>query len=1014
MKRNRSLPSRSHHVSRSRHVGPEIESLYIGLEPRHLLAGFNVDFSLLETTDYTHSEILVRFNDNIQVDTLSRSNRVELDGGEGVLTASLGEGFLSDSQLFEIPVMTGQSVPDLVEYYNSLAIVDYAEPNYVMESLAVPNDQFYGVQWGFPNIDAPSAWDTRTDSSSIIVGVIDSGVQYNHPDLAPNIWTNSGEIAGNGIDDDGNGYVDDFYGYDFDNDDSDPQDDNGHGTHVAGTIGAQGNNSIGVTGVGWDASIMSLKVIGNGSNADVARAIDYATDNGAKITNNSYGYAGNNVGGSQVISGAIARAKNAGVLYVVAAGNSRTGIPASDLDGNFNSWPAEYSKVHDNVITVGAIDSDGSYASYSHWGDQAVQIAAPGTQIGSTYTNSGYVYLSGTSMAAPHVAGAAALLWAERPDLTYLEIKDAILNNTRPDHLNLVTNGVLDLGQAMAAIVGGNTNDPPVANNDFATLSEDSSVGVAVLNNDTDPDNDTLAVESFTQPSNGSVFNNNGILTYTPASNFNGNDSFTYTINDGNGNNDSATVFLTINAVNDNPVANDDSGVTDQDVPVVIDVIGNDTDLDNDPLSVASVSQPSNGSVVNNGNGSVTYTPSPGFFGSDSFTYTVTDGGLTDTATVNITVNQTSSGTVDIGYSGTAIDVTHVWKTINLPVSFNNPVVVAGGSTRDGSHQGVVRVRNVTSNSFQIRFQEWDYRDGNHTTENIGYLVVEAGTHTLTDGTKIVAGTTTLTNETFRTVSFGSSFSGTPLVIAQTMTNNDSAAVVERIRNVDSTSFQMQFNEEEAADGIHGSETVGFIAIDQGIGDSGDTSFNAITTGNTVTHQNTTVNFGSVGGSTSPVILSDMQTRDGGDAATLRHRSQTNTSVTLFVEEEASRDSELSHTTEVAGVLAIEPGVLVADQSSALVGSGPSIPGEETGPIVDNSDPPNDKDPVSSPRYYFVIRVDSGSATLVGVDAGFVWDRYEQWASSFLVEMQNRFENQARNSLADALFGNFNRFDFFG
>lgn len=896
-------------------TGDALANCFEQLENRNMLTGFHVDFSGLAATDYTDTEILVRFDDAVNVEDVQQ----QYVRGEIGLPAPLvvrrdqgWDGFRADSRLFEIPVLPGQSVEDLVHYFNSLTSVDYAEPNYRVISQAVPNDQYYSLQWGMQDMNAESAWDTRTDASSVIVGVIDSGVQYNHPDLADNIWTNSAEIPNNGIDDDNNGYVDDFYGYDFDNEDSNPIDDNGHGTHVAGTIGAVADNGIGVAGVAWNASLMSLKVIGNGSNADVARAIDYATDNGAKITNNSYGYAGTNVPGSQVMSDAIGRAKNAGVLYIVAAGNSRTGIPASDMDGNFNSWPAEESKVHDNVITVAAIDEGGGFASYSHWGDESVQIAAPGTSIASTYINNGYVYSSGTSMAAPQVAGAAALLWAERPDLSYLDIKAALLDNARPDHLSLVGSGVLDLGASMAAVSTGTPNEGPTAVNDSAVVAEDSAVAIAVLDNDSDPEGDTLTVESFSQPANGTVTSNNNVLTYTPDANYNGGDSFTYTINDGNGNVDSATVSLTVNPVNDNPVAGDDSASTDEDVSVDVDVLANDSDIDGDTLSVSSVGSAANGTVVNNGDGTVTYTPDPGFFGSDTFSYSVTDGTASDTGNVTVTVDEVIDSTSGIGYSGTAIDVTHVWKTINLPVSFNNPVVVAGGSTRDGGHQGVVRVQNVTSNSFQIRFQEWDYRDGSHTTENIGYLVVEAGEHILTDGTRLVAGTVSMTNETNNTFSYGTTFSSAPLVIAQTMTNNDPAAVVERIRNVGTSTFQMRFNEEEAADGVHGTETVGFIAIDQGTATSGDISLNAVTTGNTVTHANTTVEFGSIGGSENPVILSDMQTRDGGDAASLRHRSQTSTSVTVWVEEEASRDSELNHTTEVAGVLAMEAGVLVA------------------------------------------------------------------------------------------------------
>lgn len=883
------------------------------LEKRHLLAAHFIDFSLLEASDYTHTEVLVRFKDDVKVDSLKMWSGTDLPTERSaVLNAPLGQGFRSDSQLWEMPVLPGQSVEELVRHYNGLDLVDFAEPNYRMQAAAVPNDQFYGVLWGLPDINAETAWDTRTDSSSIIVGVIDSGVEYDHPDLVDNMWTNSDEIAGNGIDDDGNGYVDDFFGYDFDNEDPDPRDDNGHGTHVAGTIGARGNNSIGVTGVGWNASLMALKVIGTGSNADVARAIDYATDNGAKITNNSYGYAGSNVGGSQTISNAVGRAKDAGVLYVVAAGNSRSTIPASNMDGSFNSWPAELSKVHDNVITVAATDSDGSFASYSHWGTESVQIAAPGTQIGSTYTNGGYVYSSGTSMAAPHVAGAAALLWAERPELGYLDIKDAMLSTARPEHLNLVGDGVLDLGAAMDLIkTSGNQGDAPVAVDDTATVAEDSEVSVAVLSNDSDADGDTLTIESFTQGTNGSVVISGSNLVYTPSANFNGSDSFTYTINDGTGLTDTATVSVTVTAVNDNPVANDDSATTEEDVAVTINLVANDTDIDGDSLSIESVGTASNGSVVNNGNGTVTYTPNAGFFGSDSFTYVVSDGSATDTATVRVTVTEVTTSEQVIGYAGTAIDVTHVWKTINLPNNFVNPVVVAGGATRDGGHQGVVRVRSVTNNSFQIRFQEWDYRDGRHTTEDIGFLVIEAGVHRLTDGTNLVAGSVDLTNESFRTTAFGTTFVTAPLIISQVMTNNDPAAVTERIRNISTEDFQIQLNEEEAADRLHGTEQVGFIAIDTGIATSGNISLNALKTGNTVTHRNSTINFGSIDGAVNPVILSDMQTRDGRDAATVRHRSQTSTSVTVFVEEEGSRDSELGHTTEVVGVLAMEAGVLL-------------------------------------------------------------------------------------------------------
>ncbi len=432
------------------------------LESRCLLAAvYEVDFTLLEVSDYSQAEVLVRFNDDVNVRKLNQIDAVGPGYRDKYLTAPLGENSGSDWQLHKLPVREGESVEGLISYYNSLEIVDYAEPNFYVFATAAPDDTSYPQMWGMhgpKGIGAECAWDTRTDSSSVTVAVIDSGVDYNHSDLNSNVWTNPGETPGNGLDDDGNGYPDDVYGWDFFQADGEPMDVNGHGTHVAGTIGAQGNNATGVTGVGWDASLMSLRVLGGngrGSTWDIAQAIDYAVDNGAKVINASLGWTG---AGHQGVSDAIDRAKDQGVLFVAAAGNSQPNenppIPASDLDGSFNAWPAEYSKVHDNVITVAAINPDGTLGSYSHWGDESVQIAAPGTDIYSTLLGGGYggPGWSGTSMATPHVAGAAALLWAEQPGMSYLGIKHVILNSTRPELMDVVAHGVLDLCSAMKAL----------------------------------------------------------------------------------------------------------------------------------------------------------------------------------------------------------------------------------------------------------------------------------------------------------------------------------------------------------------------------------------------------------------------------------------------------------------------------------------------------------------------------------------------------------------------------------
>ena len=196
----------------------------------------------------------------------------------------------------------------------------YAEPNYIYHASVIPNDPLFGQLYGMDKILAPSAWGVSSASPNTIVAVIDSGVEYTHSDLAGNIWTNQAEKNGSvGVDDDGNGYIDDIYGYDFFNYDGSPMDDNSHGTHVAGTIGAVGNNNTGVAGICWNVQIMAVKFLnadGAGTLADAASAINYAVQMGAKVMNNSWGGGGY----SQVLRDAIVGAHNAGVIFVAAAG----------------------------------------------------------------------------------------------------------------------------------------------------------------------------------------------------------------------------------------------------------------------------------------------------------------------------------------------------------------------------------------------------------------------------------------------------------------------------------------------------------------------------------------------------------------------------------------------------------------------------------------------------------------------------------------------------------------------
>lgn len=305
--------------------------------------------------------------------------------------------------------------------------------NSIVQAAATPNDAQFNLLWGMNqsndvDMNMPEAWNIATGSRNVVVAVIDTGVDYTHPDLVDNIWTNPNEIAGNNIDDDGNGVVDDVHGFNAITNSGNPMDDNGHGTHCSGTIGGTGNNSIGVAGVNWKVQIMGVKFLtgsGSGSLYDAVKGVDYVTtmkDRGVNIvlSSNSWGGGGYNA----LLYNAIARAKNSGLLFVAAAGNS-----GQNNDVYYN-YPASYDL--DNIVSVAALDSNGAMAYYSCYGAQTVDIGAPGSYISSTYPGNQYQYLSGTSMATPHVSGALALIKSYSPNLGWQELKNLLLNTGKP------------------------------------------------------------------------------------------------------------------------------------------------------------------------------------------------------------------------------------------------------------------------------------------------------------------------------------------------------------------------------------------------------------------------------------------------------------------------------------------------------------------------------------------------------------------------------------------------------
>ena len=331
-----------------------------------------------------------------------------------------------------------------------------------------PNDPRLNDQWGLQSISAQQAWQYSTGSKDIVVAVIDSGIDLTNQDLKDNLWVNPGEIAGDGIDNEGDGYIDDIHGWNFNNNSNDIQDNYGHGSHVAGIIGAEGGNRLGVAGINWSVSLMSLKFMddkGVGWTSGAIAAMDYILmmkNNyhiNIVVANASWG---GGTGFSNMLYSEINKLNDAGVVLTVAAGNN-----GSDNDST-PRYPSCYDSA--NIISVGAFSSYNSgLTSYSNYGATSVDIAAPGSAILSTIPYNNYGYMGGTSMAAPMVAGTVALLKSIKPSLTVSEVKNAIFSSVdRVPELfgKVATNGKLNVGAAMANVLGlpYDSNILPVGN----------------------------------------------------------------------------------------------------------------------------------------------------------------------------------------------------------------------------------------------------------------------------------------------------------------------------------------------------------------------------------------------------------------------------------------------------------------------------------------------------------------------------------------------------------------------
>jgi subtilisin family serine protease len=417
-----------------------------------------VDLTSLDASlPHSATEVLVRFaqmNGTTAIDPESvwlNNILMEMGGAKVVKEYSIVPGL----KLISLPdeVTVEQALVD----YTALDGVVYVQPNYEINvNQTIPNDTYFTQLWGMYNtgqtggtagadINTTQAWDITTGSRDIVVAVIDTGIDYNHPDLVDNMWVNEPEYNGvPGTDDDGNGYIDDIYGYDFYYNDSDPYDGHYHGTHCAGTIGGTGDNGQGVAGVSWKVKLMAVKFLndsGNGNDSDAIEAIQYCVSMGVRIMSCSWGGDSYN----QALKDAIDAAGSAGLVLVAAAGND------NDNTDIYPHYPSSYTS--SNIISVMSTDYNDNRSSFSNYGLTDVDLGAPGSSVYSCSPGNNYRYLDGTSMAAPHVSGACALMLSRNPYLSVAETKDILLSTVDPTLPNVcVSEGRLNVYNAILEV----------------------------------------------------------------------------------------------------------------------------------------------------------------------------------------------------------------------------------------------------------------------------------------------------------------------------------------------------------------------------------------------------------------------------------------------------------------------------------------------------------------------------------------------------------------------------------
>jgi len=632
---------------------------------------------------FVPGEIVVRLRGGLPAQAIDAFNR-----NLGATTVRVG----ARSGLIRVKLPAGADVETSLAAYRSRPEVAEAAPNVIARAFGGPNDPLYGLQWHLDyqgntsptwnGINWQDVWE-RPDppkGTGVTVAIIDTGVAWDNPNATDLQGQSFLILPGADV---------------FNNNDPNPTDDHGHGTHVAGTI-AQRTHSTpanGVAGVASGATIVPIKVLNNtgeGTEVEVIEGIYLAINATApcnpqgpphaRVINMSLGWpVGTTLDQLPGLADALDCANSQDVVVVAAAGN--------DGSPNDIAYPAKYP----SVIAVGATTIDEEYTWYSNASTE-IDLVAPGgddcsgdnwilclflgidpDKNGDGYTdgvvqqtfalgsnpdvasNWAYYFLAGTSMASPHVAGVAALVRGLNPSLSADATRD-ILQNTA-DRLNLgwpSGNGLVNAAAAVQAAQPAAGNTSPTALNNAVSTNEDTAAIVTLTATDTEqcelsfsvltnPTKGNLSALSGAACTPGSPNTDRASLTYNPNLNTNGSDSFTYRAYDGSANSNTATVTITVNLVNDAPVANNDTAITSQNTPVTISALANDTDVDGNPLTVSSLTPPANGMATNNGN-TISYTPSSAFTGTDTFTYTASDGtASSNVATVTVTVTVTAT-----------------------------------------------------------------------------------------------------------------------------------------------------------------------------------------------------------------------------------------------------------------------------------------------------------------------------------------------------------------------------------